>query len=250
MKKQIKESKRDIREYDCCFCLNIVVDPISLKCTKEKKHSFCLKCMEDYLQSVGNVFALMEGKKEEKVTIKCPTCRKQHLLDVSELSKEVDRDLVEEIRLNFEKEYVARRKEVIEEGKVMALMKKDVRRVAIGNSYKRVKKTDGEYEKNVHKWVCFARIEGEKHPEKYIESVKFELHPTFRPSVIELDKPNLEGSYEISRLGWGTFDIPVTIKFKKNLGLKPYTQEHELVFSGSGAYHSYDVLIPNSDKDK
>ena len=44
---------------------------------------------------------------------------------------------------------------------------------------------------------------------KYIKSVTYHLHPTFRPAVIKIDKP----PFLISRVGWGYFDIEVEIEY-------------------------------------
>jgi len=46
----------------------------------------------------------------------------------------------------------------------------------------------------------------------YIESVTYNLHPTFTPKSITVNEPY----YAIDRIGWGTFTIGIDIKLKKS----------------------------------
>ena len=67
---------------------------------------------------------------------------------------------------------------------------------------------------------------------KYVDKVQFELHETFKnPKKVITKKP-----FELSMRGWGTFDIPVTIYFKKGMVLHPGYKEfdHCLSFDGNG----------------
>ena len=44
---------------------------------------------------------------------------------------------------------------------------------------------------------------------KYIKSVTYHLHPTFKPSDITVK----EAPFLLSRLGWGYFDVEMDIEF-------------------------------------
>ena len=60
-----------------------------------------------------------------------------------------------------------------------------------------------------------------------------ELHETFRKNKITIKKPNHEkATYRVKRYGWGYFDIPIKIYWKKWLKRKPDELEHTLHFEG------------------
>ena len=44
---------------------------------------------------------------------------------------------------------------------------------------------------------------------KFIKSVTYHLHPTFKPSVIKVEQP----PFLLSRIGWGYFDIDFDVEF-------------------------------------
>lgn len=66
---------------------------------------------------------------------------------------------------------------------------------------------DGE---NLHRWSLGVETpEGDTSCRGAVASVRFELHPTFKPSVYEIDKsPFHIGPF----IGWGTFEVGVTIR--------------------------------------
>ena len=76
-----------------------------------------------------------------------------------------------------------------------------------------------------------------------IEKVEFELHETFRNPYRERVRP----PFEISTNGWGTFEIPIKIVWKKKLNLPPTYLEHMLSFSGSGKSKEYVIRINSDD---
>ena len=65
---------------------------------------------------------------------------------------------------------------------------------------------------------------------KYIKSVTYHLHPTFRPNKIKVE----EAPFLLSRLGWGYFEIEMDIEFKENTGLGTKRLTHMLDFDGNG----------------
>ena len=76
---------------------------------------------------------------------------------------------------------------------------------------------------------------------KYIKSVTYYLHPTFKPSVIKIS----EAPFLLSRLGWGYFPIQMVVEYQPEVGIKPMTMEHMLCFDGKGKTQS--VLIEAED---
>ena len=79
---------------------------------------------------------------------------------------------------------------------------------------------------------------------KYIKSVTYHLHPTFKPSVIKVT----EAPFLLSRVGWGWFDIPMDIEFQPWTKLPKMTLEHELCFENKG--HTQSVLLEIDDEDE
>ena len=53
---------------------------------------------------------------------------------------------------------------------------------------------------------------------RLIEKVRFGLHPTFGMDYMDV-KANPSGKFEMAFTGWGTFDIPTTVYFKRELCL-------------------------------
>ena len=120
----------------------------------------------------------------------------------------------------------------------------------IGNTHKLEKNpklTKQGNMRNKHNWTAFVRIADRHKPQiklgMLVEKVKFQLHETFRPNVrIEKLKKGKE-QIEITYSGWGYFDLPVTIYFKKETGLEPMSVEFELNFDDNGAWRDYKTRI-------
>lgn len=49
--------------------------------------------------------------------------------------------------------------------------------------------------------------------------------------------------YIVRRVGWGYFDIPIIVKFKKWTGLKPMKLEHELTFEEGGKSSAFVIEL-------
>ena len=79
--------------------------------------------------------------------------------------------------------------------------------IFIGNMHE----LDPKENKNKHIWTMFVSTNKDKLviPQS-IESVTYDLHPTFRPSQITIK----DAPYLLARQGWGYFDVGVSIKFK------------------------------------
>ena len=65
-------------------------------------------------------------------------------------------------------------------------------------------------EVNKHRWTMFVSLSLQGQADQtseFIRSVTYKLHPTFRPSVIKIEK----APFLIARVGWGYFTIEVEI---------------------------------------
>ena len=54
----------------------------------------------------------------------------------------------------------------------------------------------------------------------------------------------------LSKMGWGYFDVPMTIKFCESIKKDPITFEHELSFDGKGKFKVYKLQISKFLLDK
>jgi NAD-dependent SIR2 family protein deacetylase len=96
-----------------------------------------------------------------------------------------------------------------EEVKTIPIPKK----IEVGNTHQLADSSDG----NVHQWTMFVRLpQGEEDNreslDELIDFVEYELHPTFKPSSVRVDK----APFELSRTGWGTFNVGVKVHWKKS----------------------------------
>ena len=74
--------------------------------------------------------------------------------------------------------------------------------------------------------------------------MKFGLHPTF--GVTEMDVKS--EPFELRRIGWGTFEIPIEIYFRRDTGRKEILKlSHYLSFNGQGKRQYFQVAF---DKEK
>ena len=66
---------------------------------------------------------------------------------------------------------------------------------------------------NIHLWTSFVQMDKSADERHSISHVYIDLHPTFRPSKIVLWEP----PFEVRRLGWGIFNIRVTVHVKPGI---------------------------------
>ena len=117
-------------------------------------------------------------------------------------------------------------------------------KIRVGNRHKIVEPKDAK-KRNIHSWTCFAELVDDKQMEKcaaFISKVRFELHETFKNPVRETKAKN-GCHFELSSVGWGYFDIPITIFWTEETGLKPLSVNHELCFDGKGEWKEYSFDI-------
>lgn len=92
--------------------------------------------------------------------------------------------------------------------------------ILIGNEHEKI---DSET-KNSHRWTVFVRASDPNFNLKdIVEKVDFELHPTFFPARVAV----FESPFQVERIGWGIFTVPVKICFKNG---KTVSFEHQLSF--------------------
>merc|ERR1712226_979627 len=87
-------------------------------------------------------------------------------------------------------------------------------------------------------WTMYIEcLLDKKFTKNFIEKVEYKLHETFKPNNIICDKY----PFEISRIGWGYFDIPIKIYFKAWTGIKPMKLSHLLRFSNGGKFENFFI---------
>merc|ERR1719409_1428317 len=94
-------------------------------------------------------------------------------------------------------------------------------------------KLDSSSNREVYSWTIMVEDKSSQ-----VKSVAFHLHPTFKPSKVQLTKK----PFQLTRKGWGTFDIACDVAFQNGLKAK-YT--HELSFESSSPIQTYPVPTPS-----
>jgi hypothetical protein len=161
---------------DCPFCLKLLYEPVSTLCG----HTFCLLCLERFILTSTRL-------------LQCPICRADltYLRSASNHLK-ANSILHNLFRQEYEQEYEARRNEIDNERK--NIIKK---RLIIGNTHQLL---SCDYDYTRHEWTLFVKFENDDQNDisQYIKQITINLHPTFTPSQIILDKP----PFRLTRIGW------------------------------------------------
>ena len=96
---------------------------------------------------------------------------------------------------------------------------------------------------NSHSWDCYVEAIDPNWSDSFINEVEFTLHPTFHPPKITIK----QHPYCIKRIGWGTFEIKMMVKFKDWIAKEPIKVEHELSFQGNGIRHAFLIDVNKKD---
>jgi len=72
-----------------------------------------------------------------------------------------------------------------------------------------------------------------------VDHVIYNLHPTFSPNTYTKRSPN----FELTCVGWGTFQVSCIVHWNPALGLQPSTVAHELVFEEFGGQTSATISV-------
>ena len=117
---------------------------------------------------------------------------------------------------------------------------------AYGNTHEEVKQPEKE-NTNTHRWCMFVSLNGSpEETNKYIKSVTYHLHPTFRQPKIKVS----EAPFLLSRLGWGWFEVEMDIEFQPSTKLGTKRLKHMLEFDGNGKTQSILLEVQSNDKDQ
>ncbi|CAD8060767.1 unnamed protein product [Paramecium primaurelia] len=205
------------QSHDCPICLNIAVDPIQLS---QCKHIFCSACLLDLLDYNNQSY-------------KCPLCRQLYSKNEPLI---INQDLAKKIKESNPEQYAQRQQQIIQQQ--MMLPNQIKVNVVYGNLYKRI---DNQEKKNVNQWTLIVKMEYNKDSDRaalknfdindMIESVTYYLHETFHPNKVTVK----QAPFQLQRLGWGVFNIPILIKFKKEYNIPNLEVDHYLSFQGNGS---------------
>lgn len=103
--------------------------------------------------------------------------------------------------------------------------------LVVGNTH--ITRRLGREGRNSHSWKAYVRGSTVSDGQK-IKKVVFHLHPTFTPHRVECSR----APFEIGRLGYGTFNIPIEVHMKDGV---VHRLEHSLSFRSSGARKKYTL---------
>jgi len=216
-------------EHTCPICIHLLIQPIITPC----KHAYCLKCYEECSELlVKNI---------------CPMCRSPIPKDFNPI---VDKDYAKKLVQLFPKETLEREKQLEE----LKLLEKEFLKLKLnfGNTHAIVPHPKKEGETS-HRWRAHLRIENltDEQIQEYIQYVEFELHHTY---VGEKKIKKFKAPFELERLAWGYFNLPIKIFFKDIVESEPIVIDHMLCFDGDGITNNQIVKIKlkkvEQDKEK
>ncbi|CAM4982371.1 unnamed protein product [Rotaria socialis] len=98
--------------------------------------------------------------------------------------------------------------------------------LVIGNTHELI---SSDNDKTKYKWTLFVELNNDDQDEiaQYIKQVTMDLHPTFKPSQIILNKP----PFRLTKTGWGVFRIKLTIEFHDQWKKSDFHTSWDLSFS-------------------
>jgi len=120
----------------------------------------------------------------------------------------------------------------------------------IGNAYRAVSMHAAKSSKsaptlkNQHKWTMFVRL-GESQAgdvADYVQSVEYQLHPTFSRSTVAVTT----APFEVSRSGWGTFVVGIRVTLRPRFGSAVHTFDHELNFASPETFSTHTVQVTDT----
>lgn len=125
-------------------------------------------------------------------------------------------------------------------------------RFSYGNTHEMVqdpKIFNEEYDlKLEHRWCMFVSLNwNTKETARFIKSVTYHLHPTYKQSKIKIT----ESPFLLSRVAWGYFEVKMVIEFQPSTGLgSKVLLKHMLKFEGKGQTQSFLIEVVDACKDK
>ena len=95
-----------------------------------------------------------------------------------------------------------------------------------GNRHRVLQESRSKRYDNTHEWTIFVKFKDKKLIQtSLIDKVRFHLHPSFGFEHVDVRTPNSTGYYEKTFTGYGTFNIPILIFFRRDIfGIKEERQ--------------------------
>jgi hypothetical protein len=208
----LQDSKEILGNITCAICIELAREPVFTDC----KHIFCFTCIDEYIEMTP-----------KEVELKCPMCRSAFNKN---FKPKIDIDFESKIKKYHGKEYENRIKMLQELRKKCDFIKI---KLLYGNTHKLIEnpkksRTSVDTE-NKHKWCMFVKAY-DYDSSKVIRKVTFGLHHTFGAKEIEVKS----APFEMIKVGWGSFEIPIKIYFCSWLKMKPLEISHDLSFTNDG----------------
>jgi len=213
----------DEEEYLCPLCYYLMAEPIMTPCN----HSFCHKCILD----------------SRAYAASCPLCR----ADFPESwNPTISKSLQTTIKNKFPTQFNQRKTELATVNQLQATKLRLY--FACGNRHELVtnprKARSNPAFTNKHCWTMYVKLKT-KNPRdtarNYIRKVVYGLDPSFGATeVIVKQEP-----FELTKKGWGTFEVPIKIYWERWMKLPPMEIDHDLSFDGNGSHKGFFVEIDN-----
>ncbi|KAL4509285.1 hypothetical protein ABPG72_018216 [Tetrahymena utriculariae] len=190
-----------VNNHCCSICLGLYYNPVTTKCN----HTYCKMCIEELIEYESQAL--------------CPLCRKE-IKNFANLI--VDKQKEQYLAQQFPKEFAkrleeAKRQEQIKANQIFLVLE-------YGNNHEfeqnQQQSQSNPNKTNSHRWCCFVKLNVSQGKESdYIDRVEFKLHETFKQPLVTSNK----APFQVSCLGWGTFQIPIKIYWKKWLQIQQPT---------------------------
>lgn len=213
-------------ELTCPICHHLLHDPRRTPCG----HAFCSFCLDRLFAVRRPTDTHVQAEQRER---DCPMCRAPlRLADASP-----DSGLDRQAARSFPAMHRQRGREIEQERARLAARRLEHPTLYIGNLHSLRAPQGGS--SNVHDWTFFVRMEDAEEEARYIERVAIHLHPTFRPSTLNLMQP----PFAVRRLGWGYFVIRAEVTFKPEWGHETLSLQWMLDFEDQGSMRQVDLEL-------
>eukprot|EP01129_Flabellula_baltica_P002726 TRINITY_DN12561_c0_g1_i1.p1 TRINITY_DN12561_c0_g1~~TRINITY_DN12561_c0_g1_i1.p1 ORF type:complete len:221 (-),score=38.82 TRINITY_DN12561_c0_g1_i1:17-679(-) len=214
------DSKHVLSEHTCTICMRILHEPVSLFCG----HNYCQLCLIQLLRQMDS----------------CPLCRS----DISGFDIEtasVNVSLQREIQSAYPDLVSKRQQEHQEDCEVES--NKYIRKLTFGNDCRKVgERGDTEW----FEWTFYVTMtEAAEDDDLFIREIVVNLHPTFKPPRLVFKR----APFEITRTGWGTFEIDFTVYFTEQSGKLPMDLTWHLSFRDGGRQKTIDLEFDKRNLD-
>ena len=237
----------DRGDIHCPVCWELMLDPVAIPCAPAMEHGghvFCRKCLHRIV-----------GTGRQTGLPACPLCRGAVPAEFS-------------VALAPSVIAVARAALAADDNGESTVLAESIAsstgiRLVLGNRHELVPNPRRSRPKgkhlNHHKWTAFvsgftSAETGVMTPldcDLLVDSVTFNIAPYYtawpnsdRRSIRVRRNPMVRSApFEVERVGWGSFPMSFTIKFKSEFGLADLEVEHDLCFEDGGHCHGIDIML-------